>query len=100
VPDQRKTKRFELKLPLELLLSGSASFEPCETQNVSSGGVLFLSPLQLEVGDLIEYRITLPGGASSPVKLRCRGKVVRLQPGNNGADAHVAATLERYEFVR
>lgn len=99
--DQRKAKRFELKLPLELLRAGSEFIqESCETRNLSSGGVLFQTALSIEVGELIEYYITLPANstAEEPVKLRCRGKVLRRE--HSGEQARVAASLERYEFVR
>lgn len=55
----------------------------------------------MNIGDLIEYRITLSPNASGsrPVQLHCRGKVVRRQINGSGA-TNIAATLERYEFVR
>jgi len=105
VIEQRKTKRFDLKLPLTVIRK---SFQPVsstgETKNVSAGGVLFYSDLEAEVGEPIEYIITFPthsinGGS---VNLRCLGKVVRLE--TNGAEEGgrrlIAATLERYEFLR
>ena len=77
-----------------------------ETRNMSSGGVLFTTDVPVAVGDSIEYMITLPTGSSSSglVRLKCIGKVtrfdseVRKSPVNNFQA--VAATLERYEFVR
>jgi len=53
----------------------------------------------------IEYVITLSQDEKQPVNLRCVGKIVRLERTANGHDEaiqhyHVAATLERYEFVR
>jgi len=69
-----------------------------ETRNVSSTGVLFTSPGPVEVGESIEYMITLPKvkGSRVDVRLRCVGKVLR---GDHGA-SEFAATLERYEFLR
>jgi hypothetical protein len=106
VIEQRKSKRFELKLPVEVVRK---SFLPVSsvgtTKNMSAGGVLFYAPLKAEIGEPIEYIITFPtqslnGGA---VNLRCLGKVVRVEQ-NGSSDPHgpvlVAATLERYEFVR
>ena len=100
--EQRRTKRFELKLPLELVGSGGYTIgAPCETKNLSSSGVLFRTTENtVNVGDCIEYRITLSGSSTTrPVRLHCRGKVVRRQviPGET---TNIAATLERYEFVR
>ena len=95
--DQRKAIRFELKLPVELVRAGAAP-EPriAETRNMSSNGVLFIADVPLPVGETIEYLITLPvGHAPQQVRLRCVGKVVRHDDANG-----MAATLERYEFVR
>ena len=67
-----------------------------ETKNLSSNGVLFVADIDVPVGTTIEYFITLPVAEKQrKVRIRCMGKVVR-RDGDNG----VAATLERYEFVR
>lgn len=96
--EQRKARRFDLRLPFELVRSGTRSVsQHSETRNLSSVGVLFQSDATLKIGEPVEYVITLPG-ASSPaeaVQIRCRGKVVRF-----ARKAEVAATLERYEFQR
>lgn len=97
VNEQRKNQRFELKLPLELVRSGSTILgKPGETLNLSSAGVKFFTQGLVEVGEPIEYFITLPGSGAGPeVRIRCLGKVLRRE-----GDSVVAATLERYEFVR
>jgi len=119
--EQRKNQRFDLRLPFEIL--GEKSYRPKgETMNVSSCGVLFTTPAPVEVGNPIEYLITLPSasGARTDVRLRCMGKVVRSSGAVHSDDAvrseeaarseeavrgeeptlAFAATLERYEFVR
>jgi hypothetical protein len=97
--EQRKAQRFELKLPLELIRKGSQPLsEHGETRNLSSVGVLFEAGAALRIGEPVEYMITLPSTADhgdSKVRLHCLGKVVRFCP-----ETGVAATLERYEFVR
>jgi hypothetical protein len=72
------------------------------TKNISSGGVLFTSEKEPDVGGSIEYVITLGGSAEQSVSLRCIGKVVRYRKiADSDAPAFdIAATLERYEFVR
>lgn len=69
-----------------------------ETRNVSSSGVLITSPnVPLEVGQPVEYMIDLPTGRRmGEVRLRCMGTVVRHDEERHA----LAATLERYEFVR
>jgi PilZ domain len=106
--DQRKSKRFELRLPIELVRTGAAPIgKITETRNLSSGGVLFASESQLPVGEQIEYFITLPTGKTAGgVRLHCMGTVLRLEtrpastPRERERPFNVAATMERYEFVR
>lgn len=106
--EQRKTKRFEIQLPLELVRNGSETTSRAgETRNMSSGGVLFTSDSEMPIGDSIEYLVTLPSSlAGFSVRLRCMGKVIRSQDANalEGTAVRrpyaIAATLERYEFIR
>jgi hypothetical protein len=97
--EQRKAQRFDLQLPFELIRRGSQNLsEHGETRNLSSVGVLFNSATNnFRVGEPVEYMITLPTTAESDgnVRLHCFGKVVR-----HARETGIAATLERYEFVR
>ncbi len=73
---------------------------------MSSGGVLFTTDVPVNVGEAIEYMITLPTGSKSSglVQLKCVGKVTRFDSETSEPAAkssrEVAATLERYEFTR
>ncbi|MCS7025683.1 MAG: PilZ domain-containing protein [Bryobacteraceae bacterium] len=98
--DQRRNPRFELRLPFELVRTGSTQVGlRGETINLSASGVLFTLDTAIEVGESIEFVITLPTEA----RLRCVGKVVRkddrLSRGQQ-CGGSVAATVERFEFVR
>jgi hypothetical protein len=97
VTEQRKNQRFDLRLPFQIVSSGTSAKANGETRNVSSSGVLFTSKSAVPLGDAIEYLITFPkaAGARNEVRLRCVGKVVRQD-----RESAFAATLERYEFVR
>jgi hypothetical protein len=58
-----------------------------------------------DLGGPIEYVITLNSDTPQAVCLRCIGKVLRTEcstvPGSEMPKAfEIAATLERYEFVR
>ena len=108
--EQRKSKRFDLNLPVELIRTGSVPVNQTgETSNMSSSGVLFTSENQMSIGDPVEYMVTLPSPVSigTQVRLRCMGKVMRTE--NSRAENmesisrrpyRIAVTLERYEFVR
>ena len=102
--EQRRTRRFKLQLPLSITRSGAERVTLSgQTRNISSSGVLFTSEREPDLGGPIEYLIVLNHEGSQPVTLRCMGKVLRAEPmvpnGHTSA-FQVAATLERYEFLR
>ena len=102
--EQRRTRRFKLQLPLSITRSGSVRVTVSgQTRNISSSGVLFTSEREPDLGGPIEYMIVLNHEGPQPVTLRCMGKVLRAEPmyaNGNSASFQVAATLERYEFLR
>jgi hypothetical protein len=86
-------------LPVHIVRAGSTRIaHQGETYNVSAAGVLVTDPgTPIEIGQPVEYFIDLPTGrANGDVRIHCLGKVVRKDPQNQA----IAATLERYEFVR
>ena len=104
--EQRRTRRFQLQLPLSITRSG-ADRVTCSglTRNISSTGVLFIVEKVPDLGGSIEYVIVLNHESPQLVSLRCMGKVLRADRLEAGPDTpksnfQVAATLERYEFVR
>jgi len=100
--EQRRTQRYRLQLPLQIVQLGNQRVNRTEkTRDISSGGVCFVSPTDVEVGGRIEYLITLSGN-NPPVRIRCLGKVLRSLPPAKAEAPHyeVAVTMERYQFVR
>ena len=105
--EHRIAKRFDLRLPLDVVRKSAHPVSSVgETKNMSASGVLFSATVEMEVGEPLEYIITFPTppGNGGGVNLRCLGKVVRLESGasepGGKAPFLVAATLERYEFLR
>ena len=102
--EQRRTRRFTLQLPLSITRSGAERVAVAGfTKNISSSGVLFTAEREPDLGGPIEYVIVLNNGGPQTVSLRCVGKVLRAEPIPHSDEVkafQVAATLERYEFVR
>ena len=100
--EQRRSRRFTLQLPVWLTRNGTERMMHSGiTKNISSGGVLFTIDKGPDIGASIEYVISLNGSSDQSVGLRCIGKVLRANPSSSGESVYdVAATLERYEFVR
>jgi hypothetical protein len=64
---------------------------------------LFTAEKEPDLGARIEYVITLNQEGPQAVSLRCVGKVLRAERiphSDEGTAFQVAATLERYEFMR
>jgi hypothetical protein len=102
--EQRRTRRFKLQLPLSITRSGAerVTHAGC-TKNISSSGVLFTTEREPDLGGPIEYIITLNLDGPQSVNLRCMGKVLRADRvplDDQHPGFQIAATLERYEFVR
>jgi hypothetical protein len=103
--EQRRTRRFQLMLPLSITRSGAERVPYTGfTRNISSSGVLFTVEKEPDLGGPIEYVINLTHEGAQSVSLRCMGKVLRAHPvppvQDRRSNFQVAATLERYEFVR
>lgn len=104
--EQRRTKRFKLQLPLSVTRAGADRVALAGlTKNISSTGVLFTTEREPDLGGPIEYIITLNHEGAPSVNLRCMGKVLRADRIPSSSDKEllafqIAATLERYEFVR
>jgi hypothetical protein len=105
--EQRRTRRFKLQLPVSIIRAGMnrVAYNGL-TKNISSTGVLFTAGSALGTSAPIEYVIVLAHEGEQTVNLRCVGKVLRSERVSNGSTPpgppafQVAATLERYEFVR
>ena len=103
--EQRRTRRFKLQLPLSITRSGAERVALLGlTKNISTRGVLFTAQIEPGLGGTIEYVITLNLAGPQAVSLHCIGTVVRAEPADSNlhdmAAFQIAATLERYEFVR
>lgn len=100
--EQRRSQRFQLALPLNLIRGSHGEVNKIgETRNLSSTGVYFVVAAAVEPGSLLEFVVTLTNDISmaGPVRLLCKGKVIRVERREESL-VGVAATIERYEFLR
>ncbi len=101
--DKRRARRFSMTLPVAVKIEEITGDKAVQTRNVSSSGVYFEFASSLEVGTPLEFVLTLPEQITkgNAVRIRCMGKVVRVDPGTSEEGSlGVAATIERYEFLR
>ena len=102
--DKRRARRFPMTLPVAIRVEETGNGErTVRTRNVSSSGVYFEFASPIEIGTPLEFILTLPEQITkgSAVRIKCVGKVVRVDQNKSDSDSlGVAATIERYEFLR
>lgn len=90
-----------MTLPLRVLPRDSQGHElDARTRDLSYRGLYFLTEANFEVGNEIDFVITLPEQVtqSGDVNIRCQGRIVRVEPSENGR-VGIAAKIARYEFL-
>jgi hypothetical protein len=93
-------RRFDMRLPAIVSLSGSSDFHT-ETQNVSARGVFFYLDRALSEGTKLELTLTFPPHVTltDPVRIRFSARVVRVENSAPSARVGTAAVIENYEFL-
>jgi hypothetical protein len=100
--EQRRQRRYKLNLPVDVQTASSASPIRTYTNDISTQGIRFLGPKALAVGSKVEWQVTLPPELcqGEEVHLHCQGRVVRVERAETSTAVAIAATIERYKFVR
>lgn len=100
--EKRATRRFALRLPVSLNPAGkSGEVFTAQTRDVSARGICFYVDSPLTTGSEIEFTLTLPPEITltESIRVRCKGKVVRVDSGLTDAKVPVAAVIDEYEFL-
>ena len=108
----RQRRRFQVALPVRIgprrgmrHPSRSASrplmVENALTENVSTAGCYFHLSREVSIGSRVEMEIVMPTSRTIPriLKVRCRGKVVRVDHDLPDRGVGVACTIERYRLL-
>jgi PilZ domain len=105
VPQQelRTTRRFNLRLPVEVKYSADSIRQAkAHTRDISARGICFYLDSPIEPGSDIEFTLTLPPEITltESIRVRCKGTVVRVDSSTTpNGKVGVAATIQHYEFV-
>jgi hypothetical protein len=100
--EKRATRRFALRLPVSVNYAGDTSVAlPAQTRDVSARGICFYLDAPLNAGSAIEFTLTLPPEITltESIRVRCKGKVVRVDEGLTDTKVPVAAVIDEYEFL-
>jgi|ERR1700722_15087189 hypothetical protein len=97
--EKRSTRRFALRLPVSVRYGGID--RAAQTRDVSARGICFFADSSIESGSAIDFTLTLPPEITltESIRVRCKGHVVRVEPGNSAGKLPVAAVIDEYEFL-
>ena len=98
--DKRATRRFALHLPVSVRYGDNGADQQAQTRDVSARGICFYLDSAVQAGTAIDFTLTLPPEITltESIRVRCKGRVLRVEGGTNGKMA-VAAVIDEYEFL-
>lgn len=100
--ERRSTQRFDFHLPVSVRLTQKPENEGSGfTQDLSARGALFYTDFPVTLGDAVELTLVMPSEITlaENMRVRCKGKVVRVCPPGVASKCAVAVQLEGYEFL-
>ncbi len=100
--EKRATRRFALRLPVSVSYAENGTQEKsAQTRDVSARGICFYVDSAIATGSAIEFILTLPPEITltESIRVRCKGKVVRVNDAALDGKVAVAAVIDEYEFL-
>lgn len=99
--EKRATRRFALRLPVTVRYGENTEEHTAQTRDVSARGICFFIDAAVQAGSPIDFTLTLPPEITltESIRVRCKGRVVRIEGGNPAGKMAVAAVIEEYEFL-
>jgi hypothetical protein len=99
--ERRAAQRFDFQVAVSVRVAGSERQGCGFTQNLSARGALFHTDLPLSKADAMELTLVMPSEITltENMRVRCRGKVLRVLTSAVDSRSLVAVHLEEYEYL-
>ena len=99
--EKRSTRRFALRLPVTVKYGETPEEHSAQTRDVSARGICFFVDTAIQAGSAIDFTLTLPPEITLTecIRVRCKGRVVRVEGGDPSNKMAVAAVIDEYEFL-
>jgi PilZ domain len=99
--DKRSTRRFALRLPVSVRFGEPSEELAAQTRDVSARGICFYVDSKMQSGSAIGFTLTLPPEITltESIRVRCKGRVVRVEGSGTASTIAVAAVIDEYEFL-
>jgi hypothetical protein len=99
--NKRATRRFSLRLPVSVRYGENEQAHEAQTRDVSARGICFYIDSAIQAGSPIDFTLTLPPEITltESIRVRCKGRVVRVEGGSPSQKMAVAAVIDEYDFL-
>jgi hypothetical protein len=99
--DKRTVRRFALRLPVSVRYGDNGEEHAAQTRDVSARGICFYVDSAIQAGSPIDFTLTLPPEITltESIRVRCKGRVVRVESGPPANKLAVAAVIDEYDFL-
>ena len=99
--DKRTTRRFALRLPVTVRYDQKDEEHAAQTRDVSARGICLYVDSAIQAGSAIDFTLTLPPEITltESIRVRCKGRVLRVEGGGPATKMAVAAIIDEYEFL-
>ncbi|MGD0507747.1 MAG: PilZ domain-containing protein [Terriglobales bacterium] len=99
--NKRSTRRFALRLPVSVRYGDNGEEHAAQTRDVSARGICFFVDSAIQAGSAINFTLTLPPEITltESIRVRCKGRVLRVEGGRPADKMAVAAVIDEYEFL-
>jgi hypothetical protein len=99
--ERRAAQRFGYHVPVSVRTVSPPGEGHGVIQNLSARGAFFYTDFTLSAGDAVELTLVMPSEITlaENMRVRCRGKVMRVVPPLSGTTFEVAVHLQGYEFL-
>jgi PilZ domain len=99
--EKRAARRFALRVPVTVNRDSTGSNEAAQLRDVSARGICFFLDSDIAQGSPIGFTLTLPPEITltESIRVKCNGRVVRVENSQPDGKVSVAAVIEEYEFL-
>ncbi len=100
--ERRRARRFNVSQAVSAVDDAAEVTHHGVTRDVSSSGVCWFSSSEPAVGSAVTFSLKLPVEITltRPMRARCKGRVVRIEPQPGGRTFIVAVRLDKFEFTQ
>src|ERR1700687_2413492 len=99
--NKRATRRITPRLPVSVTYSENEQSHEAQTGDASASEISFSVDSAIQAGSAIDFTLTLPPEITltESIRVRCKGRVVRVEGGRPGQKMAVGAVIDEYDFL-